>query len=155
MRVLIGRFPIKMGNDGPFEGDGHDVPRVPRVPGAPVSVGQDDKEPGIEPASPGGGMIVGPEHPIFDYPYGQQTPPSVLPRGAVPPGARFDPITPVGPSRGPHGDILYPSGEPDSDELPPPGGPNPVDPGWRPPRPGTFKGPFRGGFGPGGHGRFM
>lgn len=75
-------------------------------------------------------------------------------RGAVPPGARFDPITPVGPYRGEHGEVIYPSGEPDPDELPPPGGSasNPLQPGYRPLRPrqgGSDKGPF-GGFSGGG-----
>lgn len=53
-------------------------------------------------------------------------------RGAVPPGARFDPIGPFGnlpgrgigprPGRGPRGGPRggFFSGEPDNDELPPP-----------------------------------
>lgn len=54
----------------------------------------------------GGGMIVGPGHPMFRRPpsggggiYGGPQP---LPRGSVPPGARFDPIGPFGPTGG-HG----------------------------------------------------
>lgn len=60
----------------------------------------------------GGGMIVGPGHPMFRRPppggggigggggiYGGPQP---LPRGSVPPGARFDPIGPFGPT-GEHG----------------------------------------------------
>lgn len=67
---------------------------------------------------PGGGMFVGPEHPMFTGggggfgggvprpgplagPGGQRLPP-----GAVPPGARFDPIMPFGqppPGPGPRG----------------------------------------------------
>lgn len=51
-----------------------------------------------------GGMIVGPDHPMFYRPEGQS--PWIpsgngrLPPGAVPPGARFDPITPMGPQPG-------------------------------------------------------
>ncbi|GJJ69132.1 proteasome inhibitor subunit 1 (PI31) [Entomortierella parvispora] len=57
--------------------------------------------------STGGGMIVGPNHPMFRRPppgggggggiYGGPQP---LPRGSVPPGARFDPIGPFGPGAG-------------------------------------------------------
>ncbi|KAF9283640.1 hypothetical protein BGZ88_010380 [Linnemannia elongata] len=108
----------------------------------------------------GGGMIVGPGHPMFRRPppggggigggggiYGGPQP---LPRGSVPPGARFDPIGPFGPTGGhgrggapgagsahqdPHRGVggvpgqgrgrggptsTFP-GEPDNDEAPPPG----------------------------------
>ncbi|KAG2198809.1 hypothetical protein INT47_000725 [Mucor saturninus] len=80
-----------------------------------------------------GGMFVGPDHPIFgnrggsslDDPSGLFGGPQPLPRGSVPPGARFDPIGPFGrlpvrppgrggPPRGPHG------GDPDNDDLAPP-----------------------------------
>ncbi|KAF9358944.1 hypothetical protein BGX26_000550 [Mortierella sp. AD094] len=99
--------------------------------------------------STGGGMIVGPNHPMFRRPpggvggigggggiYGGPQP---LPRGSVPPGARFDPIGPFGPTGGnapgagtAHGDphrgqgrgagrgTSFP-GEPDNDDAPPPG----------------------------------
>ncbi|KAI8075482.1 PI31 proteasome regulator N-terminal-domain-containing protein [Gilbertella persicaria] len=85
----------------------------------------------------GGGMYVGPDHPIFggrggsslDDPSGLFGGPQPLPRGSVPPGARFDPIGPFGglPRRptggnrgrgGPHRNF---AGEPDNDELRPPG----------------------------------
>ncbi|KAK3832756.1 MAG: PI31 proteasome regulator N-terminal-domain-containing protein [Linnemannia gamsii] len=107
----------------------------------------------------GGGMIVGPNHPMFRRPppgggigggggiYGGPQP---LPRGSVPPGARFDPIGPFGATGGhgqggapgagtahqdPHRGVggipgqgrgrggptsTFP-GEPDNDEAPPPG----------------------------------
>lgn len=55
------------------------------------------------PASSGGGMFVGPEHPLFNPPRaGQPSDPftPTLPMGAVPPGARFDPISPFGPQPG-------------------------------------------------------
>ncbi|KAG0225149.1 PI31 proteasome regulator N-terminal-domain-containing protein [Mortierella sp. GBAus27b] len=91
--------------------------------------------------STGGGMIVGPNHPMFRPPgvggiggggglYGGPQP---LPRGSVPPGARFDPIGPFGPGHGSapgagtahrpppgQGRHTFP-GEPDNDEAPPPG----------------------------------
>ncbi len=66
------------------------------------------------------GMIMGPRHPIFQNQKQKQRenfPSSTdLP---VPPGARFDPISPVGPG-------FYSPGGPDFDELLPPGAP--VDP---------------------------
>ncbi|RIA87375.1 PI31 proteasome regulator N-terminal-domain-containing protein [Glomus cerebriforme] len=112
----------------------------------PFNIGRDDLDPlgsnpiygpprfggsgGIPPLggpSRGGGMFVGPDHPIFGQ---QQGPtrggiyggPQPLPRGSVPPGARFDPIGPFIP--GPRGRGFGrggpASGEPDNDELPPP-----------------------------------
>ncbi|KAF9106285.1 hypothetical protein BGX29_009934 [Mortierella sp. GBA35] len=105
----------------------------------------------------GGGMIVGPNHPMFRRPHpggggvgggGIYGGPQPLPRGSVPPGARFDPIGPFGatggggrggapgagtahqdPHRGGPGGqgpgrggppSAFP-GEPDNDEAPPPG----------------------------------
>uniref|UniRef100_A0A1D1YET9 Proteasome inhibitor PI31 subunit n=1 Tax=Anthurium amnicola TaxID=1678845 RepID=A0A1D1YET9_9ARAE len=131
--------------DDPYGGD------EPLSINNPFNIGRDDLDPlgsnpiygpprfggsgGIHPfggSNRGGGMIVGPGHPMF----GQQGPtrggglyggPQPLPRGSVPPGARFDPIGPFGP-RGPNqgqrgsgnrGNIF--GGEPDNDELPPPG----------------------------------
>ncbi|KAJ1928078.1 hypothetical protein IWQ60_002390 [Tieghemiomyces parasiticus] len=84
--------------------------------------------------SSAGGMHIGPDHPVFQIgPHGQRPPdvfggPQPLPRNAVPPGARFDPIGPFGgdpsrlPGRGPHRGGPAPwSGDPDNDELQPPG----------------------------------
>ncbi|KAF9968880.1 hypothetical protein BGZ70_000024 [Mortierella alpina] len=107
--------------------------------------------------STGGGMVVGPNHPMFRRPppgggnggdSGIFGGPQPLPRGSVPPGARFDPIGPFGPGVGQgggagnapgagtaHRDPLRDplrqgqgrgrgapfSGEPDNDEAPPPG----------------------------------
>ncbi|ORZ16267.1 PI31 proteasome regulator N-terminal-domain-containing protein [Absidia repens] len=110
---------------------------------SPSSVGRDDLNPlggplgSLRPlgSGTGGGMFVGPDHPIFgggrndlDDPAGVFGGPQPLPRGAVPPGARFDPIGPFGgnPGRGGgrggrgrgRGNF---GGEPDNDELPPPG----------------------------------
>ncbi|KAG0196529.1 hypothetical protein BGX28_010026 [Mortierella sp. GBA30] len=59
--------------------------------------------------STGGGMIVGPNHPMFRRPPpgggnggggGIFGGPQPLPQGSVPPGARFDPIGPFGQSQG-------------------------------------------------------
>ncbi|CAG8514923.1 3636_t:CDS:2 [Ambispora leptoticha] len=120
----------------------------------PFSVGRDDLDPlgsnpiigpprfgsgyGLPPLggpSRGGGMYVGPDHPIFDSRRfeGDRIPPdgpSILPRGAVPPGARFDQILPFGPGPRGRGGVgrgggrggsgIF-SGEPDFDEIPPPG----------------------------------
>lgn len=76
------------------------------------------------------GMIMGPSHPIFHREREQHPDPHnprnpFNPELPVPPGARFDPISPVGPS-------FYSPGDPDFDDLPPPGGP--PDVGIRPPR---------------------
>ncbi|KXN67372.1 hypothetical protein CONCODRAFT_80187 [Conidiobolus coronatus NRRL 28638] len=78
------------------------------------------------------GMYVGPNHPIFNQQRPRHDPihggDGILPPGAVPPGARFDPIGPFGGpnrggQRGPGSGGRF-SGNPDNDELPPPGGYN-------------------------------
>lgn len=89
------------------------------------------------------GMLMGPSHPLFTNPpdYRNTQPPN--PDLPVPPGARFDPISPVGPS-------FYSPGDPDFDELMPPGiGPsNPLGKSVRPPPhgkkngSGSFSAPF-------------
>ncbi|KAJ2552306.1 hypothetical protein EV175_003366 [Coemansia sp. RSA 1933] len=118
-------------------------------PGLYAGVGGDDLRPlgpDIINSGPGGtrggGMLVGPGHPMFgqgtgddedDDGYGGMGPlagPERLPQGAVPPGARFDPVMPFGPAasarggrgrgrgrgaRGPFG------GDPDNDAFMPPG----------------------------------
>ncbi|OZJ06139.1 hypothetical protein BZG36_01011 [Bifiguratus adelaidae] len=168
------RDPLSMPSRGrpPFFDDpeGGDEPSggFPR-PYNPMNIGTDDLNPfGTgEPFAirgPGGsggppsGMFVGPNHPIFgprgggsggnggsgEWGGGIPAGPQRLPRGAVPPGARFDPIQPDivggGASRGPNGPFGSrpgrgggpqgggrgsgmgpPSGEPDNDDLPPPG----------------------------------
>ncbi|KAJ9593359.1 hypothetical protein L9F63_015063 [Diploptera punctata] len=74
----------------------------------PLSVGRAD----LNPFGRGGGMIFNP----FGSRGGIRDPgsgiPGGLPRGSVPPGARFDPFGPIGPRRGP---------DPNPDHLPPPG----------------------------------
>ncbi|RKP13281.1 hypothetical protein BJ684DRAFT_20210 [Piptocephalis cylindrospora] len=120
----------------------------------PMAVGESDVNPlgpyplggplpgTLGPGDGGGGMLVGPNHPMF---FGGGTEPESgptqpfsgegvvrLPPGAVPPGARFDPISPLNPpsthrpgrgrgyGRG-SGESRPFSGDPDNDELPPPG----------------------------------
>lgn len=107
--------------------------------GNPLAYGADDLNPGgLAPGGlmlPGGGgvplhggaggMMLGPGHPLFDMRFGG-------PRGGpgglhdirgVPPGARFDPIGPLGarPGHGRQPGRLGFDGEPDPDHLPPPG----------------------------------
>eukprot|EP00057_Strongylocentrotus_purpuratus_P030843 XP_782862.1 PREDICTED: proteasome inhibitor PI31 subunit [Strongylocentrotus purpuratus] len=90
-------------------------------PRDPFAVGRDD----LDPFGPGGaGMLMDPfrggmPHRGIDPGIGM--PGGRLPRGAVPPGARFDPIGPPrpgGPGGGPQGGF---DGGPDPDHLPPPG----------------------------------
>lgn len=75
-------------------------------------------------------MLVGPDHPMFSQPFGSGEPsfmppegpwsgPQRLPPGAVPPGARFDPIT-GGPLAGQPG---FPGRMPPRPRPPPPSGP--------------------------------
>ena len=67
------------------------------------------------------GMLLGPQHPLWDAPRpppgAPAPPPGALSPGtaALPSGARFDPVHPFGLPRGPR------SGDPDWDELAPPG----------------------------------
>ncbi|KAI3653783.1 hypothetical protein MP228_001730 [Amoeboaphelidium protococcarum] len=110
-------------------GQGYPYPRNP------FSIGSQDVDPMaslLGPPSAGGGMFVGPGHPMFGQgPYSSPSssgfgrPPLVgpsgqrLPPGAIPPGARFDPIVPdLGRQPRPRPPR---SGEPDNDELQPPG----------------------------------
>ncbi|KAJ2780318.1 hypothetical protein GGI15_003577 [Coemansia interrupta] len=103
-------------------------------------IGSSDLDPlGRGAGGEGGGMVVGPGHPMFRRGYSPGAPlgdggrPMGLPQGAVPPGARFDPIGPFGgvpgPARpggrggpaGPGGSGLF-SGDPDPDAMQPPKG---------------------------------
>ena len=105
-------------------------PQIPSVTAAPVKLGGADlSTPGLLEKDPEGeGMIMGPSHPIFTRKIKSDDNSHVLP---VPPGARFDPISPVGPG-------FYSPGDPDFDELLPPGlGQNPLGNSIRPPRKGT------------------
>ncbi|XP_045775678.1 proteasome inhibitor PI31 subunit [Maniola jurtina] len=78
------------------------------------NVGRSDLDPF---APPGGGMIFNPFGPIRDIESPGLGIPGGLPRGSVPPGARFDPFGPPGvgplPGRRPP--------PPDADHFPPPG----------------------------------
>jgi hypothetical protein len=92
--------------------------RVP--PRGPFGIGSDDLNPfGPVRGGPfgGNGMFMGPDHPLFTGGH-----PGLLPPGAVPPNARFDPISPYQPGVGRgRGNRRFLSGEPDNDELAPPG----------------------------------
>lgn len=113
----------------------------------PLEVGRSDLDPipnpfagrqPIQPLNPGGGMYVGPGHPIFGSrnPPGQRGPTGpwggdgFLPPMGAPPGARFDPVGPFGGGLGRPGPGGVPGiprrggpfgGEPDNDEFMPPG----------------------------------
>ncbi|XP_067008959.1 proteasome inhibitor PI31 subunit [Anabrus simplex] len=88
--------------------------------GDPLAIGRSD----LDPFARGGGMLFNP----FGPRGGVRQPPDIggvpggLPRGSIPPGARFDPFGPpgvgpgIGPGRGGHRGFA-----PDPDHLPPPG----------------------------------
>jgi len=129
--------------DDPLRDDSFRRPRMPPVPPVggrnPLAVGQEDLYPlgmprfgpgGFPGMDTGGGMLFGPTHPAFGPgvrdPYAFQPPsfpggPVGIPRGSIPPGARFDPFGPP-PVPGPFGPSPG-SGfrEPDNDMEPPPG----------------------------------
>lgn len=76
-----------------------------------------------------------PSHPLFTQPpiYPRGTTPLGFPPGSIPPGVRFDPVTPLGPrfpiGARPPGRPGFPrggpwTGEPDPDEFLPPGSDN-------------------------------
>ncbi|CAG4977563.1 unnamed protein product [Parnassius apollo] len=92
--------------------DSHDLWEMP--PAQLPNVGRSD----LDPFAPGGGgMIFNPFGPRRDIENPGLGVPGGLPRGAVPPGARFDPFAPPGvgpmPGRRPP--------PPDADHFPPPG----------------------------------
>ncbi|KAI8909830.1 hypothetical protein EDD86DRAFT_206333 [Gorgonomyces haynaldii] len=106
----------------------------------PLEIGRRDMEPFTGPSFgspmgpvggyPGGGSIVGPDHPMFNNPYPGYPPNLGPPRFndmQVPPGARFDPVSPFGnpqrPSRMGRGMPF--TGEPNPDHFAPPGGYDP------------------------------
>lgn len=93
---------------------------APRTSALPLRIGDADRDPWA--ASPdvlGGGcplarpprhdgMIVGPDHPLWQGPHGG----APLPPMGAPPGARFDPMSPLAP--------MQRRGDPDWDEFAPP-----------------------------------
>ncbi|KAF9483944.1 hypothetical protein BDN70DRAFT_989929 [Pholiota conissans] len=105
----------------------------------PLEVGRRDLDPfPINPFAPpsvfppdnGDGMFVGPNHPIFgierngrhDYsPQGPWGGDGFLPPIGAPPGARFDPVGPTPPNRGPAFPRRQQPQNPDNDEFMPPG----------------------------------
>lgn len=112
-------------------------PAIPSSkPTAPVRIGTGDLEPfPVNPTSHSrdineSGMVIGPDHPIFgprrpnssERPSSIQHDPRFLPAGAIPPGAKFDPIYPIAPrTRVDDFNKSFPSGDPDPDEMKPPG----------------------------------
>ena len=119
-----------------------DVPEAhpfhqPVTPRNPLEIGRSDRNPfpnnpfGPPPlfSEDGDGMVIGPNHPIFNPRLGQIPPggpwggDGYLPPLGAPPGARFDPIGP-GPGLGPLGrgrGAPRRSYEPDNDGFMPPG----------------------------------
>ncbi|KAJ3181882.1 Proteasome inhibitor PI31 subunit [Gaertneriomyces sp. JEL0708] len=142
---------LKEDQSHPFDLSRHSHSHSPSP--SPYSIGASDLDPiPSHPTFGHSGMVMTPSHPLFTSPHhphgGGIGPfagpgPETLPPGAVPPGARFDPITPLGPQPGlgggPRGAWRggsgrggsgrgsgpfgggFRSGEPDNDELPPPG----------------------------------
>ncbi|KAH8830767.1 PI31 proteasome regulator N-terminal-domain-containing protein [Flagelloscypha sp. PMI_526] len=113
-----GRNPLEIGRSDldPFPGE----PRLGRNAFAP---------PQLFPGAGGDGMFVGPDHPLFqgggvggNGPWGGD---GFLPPMGAPPGARFDPVNPLGgPGLGPFapgGRAPRQQGDPDNDEFMPPG----------------------------------
>ncbi|KAH9482391.1 Proteasome inhibitor PI31 subunit [Psilocybe cubensis] len=115
------------------------------IPRNPLEIGRRDLDPfpanpfappSLFPQHGGDGMFVGPEHPIFGIGRGDNSPlrgpwggDGYLPPMGAPPGARFDPVGPGFPNRGPgpFGGPFSGSGRgrrpenPDNDEFMPPG----------------------------------
>ncbi|KAK9898085.1 hypothetical protein P389DRAFT_65582 [Cystobasidium minutum MCA 4210] len=161
------------------EGDGRigTPPNFLRPPGYgqnPLEIGRSDLDPlggqvGRLPGAGGDGMLVGPNHPLFNRERSQENPlgggagqagqrgpwggDGFLPPLGAPPGARFDPITPFGiggnvpnqPPRRNWGDEFPPPGFDNELDADPQRGFNPLNPGGGL---GGLGGP-RGGFGPG------
>jgi proteasome inhibitor subunit 1 (PI31) len=82
-------------NEPPSRHDPLRVDRAPmRQPVSPYNIGRSDLDPFASNSNPlAGGMIF---DPLREY-RNQQVIPGNLPRGAVPPGARYDPFGPVDP----------------------------------------------------------
>ncbi|ESK97549.1 hypothetical protein Moror_17549 [Moniliophthora roreri MCA 2997] len=149
-------------NDNNRRGIFQEEPRIPRYdpseefpyrgpshlpPQNPLQIGRRDLDPlpggsfqppPLFPPDNDDGMFVGPNHPIFGrrgHPSGNRGPwggDGFLPPMGAPPGARFDPVGPMGPNTGPfpgnfgpgRGGNLPGSGNmrgPDNDEFMPPG----------------------------------
>eukprot|EP00049_Salpingoeca_infusionum_P025585 m.20406 g.20406 ORF g.20406 m.20406 type:complete len:267 (+) comp8159_c0_seq2:124-924(+) len=73
---------------------------APMQPDNPFRIGGADVQPNIgQPIGPGGGMYVGPDHPMFRHRHDPTRDPlrdPRFPRQGIPPGARYDPINPFG-----------------------------------------------------------
>jgi len=84
--------------DPDFHFDRSPFPLIPPGGGGfPIADGRGNL---IGPFADGRGNLIGPNHPGFGYPFSPLHPdpsvglPQPLPRGAIPPGARFDPFAP-------------------------------------------------------------
>ena len=120
------------------DNDRYEPPRGD-IPRNPLEIGRSDLEPfarnpfappSLFPPGGGDGMFVGPGHPMFgggrdrDMGRGPWGGDGFLPPLGAPPGARFDPVGPSFPNRGPRGG--FPPGrgnlrDPSNDEFMPPG----------------------------------
>lgn len=100
----------------PLPGAHPDNPDLWELPPAGLpNLGRSD----LDPFAPmGGGMLFNPFGPRRDIENPGLGIPGGLPRGAVPPGARFDPFAPPAPNGGP---VARRPPPPDADHLPPPG----------------------------------
>ena len=96
----------------------------------PLAFGHEDLMPGGLGGVGGGGMLLGPNNPMFSARYHEERAgriPHPMPSNPitdVPPGARFDPIGPIGARPGGRGRErfgAFGTGDPDPDHLPPPG----------------------------------
>ncbi|XP_059481091.1 proteasome inhibitor PI31 subunit [Neocloeon triangulifer] len=92
--------------------------REPTIPD-PLRVGDRDLNPFAPFGAPGGGMLMEPPRGRIPLPDRDFPGPGMLPRGAVPPGARFDPILPGMPGRrsGPDPDHMRMPGAPNFDNM--------------------------------------
>eukprot|EP01147_Barroeca_monosierra_P005430 gene5430-8895_t len=104
---------------------GGDLFRQSQIPSSIYNIGRSDLDPGLgmygRPPIPGSGMYMGPNHPLFNAGPRRPDPErSGFPPGSVPPGARFDPVTPFGVGNNRRGPAAF--GEPNPDHLRRPGG---------------------------------
>ncbi|KAI5645020.1 PI31 proteasome regulator domain-containing protein [Phthorimaea operculella] len=110
--------PLRVPSSRPLPGVNPETPNLWDLPPAGLpNIGRSDLDPFAPAGGAGGGMIFNPFAPRRDIENPGLGIPGGLPRGAVPPGARFDPFAP--PGAGPMPGRRQPP--PDADHLPPPG----------------------------------
>ncbi|EGD79741.1 hypothetical protein PTSG_10724 [Salpingoeca rosetta] len=101
---------------GRLGGDSQPNPDVPpsmlrppqtQPPASIYDIGRSDIDPNLgmysQPTPPGHGMFMGPDHPLFQGGVPDTDVRTGFPPGSVPPGARFDPVTPFADPRDPAG----------------------------------------------------